>query len=332
MKQLSTLLLALVFASAAFAQTTNQVVCSFDHKAGADPMVLNQTEFTIWNGKKVVLTRAEFYVSEVAIHPTDSMATTLADQYMLVNAAAPNTEFDLGNWPADATHGLTLHLGVPQSVNHNDPASWPANHPLAPQNPTMHWGWSAGYRFMAIEGKVDNNGDGVPETAFEFHNLGDALYKTAELTGVETAQNGVLHLHITLDYAQLFKNMAMTGNLIQHGSASINLKMMTNAATEGFLAMPQASATHDVLANSLQVTVSPNPFAAETSVRYELPATGALTMVVSNSLGQAVRTQGGLPADGTLRFEKGNLPKGVYQLAFYDKGRLLARKQMVISE
>ncbi len=211
MKQLSTTLLILAFAAGAFAQTTNEVVFSFDHKAGADSLVLNQTEFTIWNGKKVKLTRAEFYISEVEVRHADNTTTPLTDQYILVNAADPAAEFDLGQWPVDAAHGLTLHLGVAPSVNHNDPAAWPADHPLAPQNPTMHWGWSAGYRFMAIEGKVDNNGDGVPESDFEFHSLGDVLYKTVELTGVETAENGALHLPSRWTMCETFKNMTMSG-------------------------------------------------------------------------------------------------------------------------
>lgn len=332
MKHLSTLFLAFSFASGTFAQTMNTVVFSFDHKAGSDPMVLNQTEFAIWNNKKVKLIRAEFYISEIEIHHADNTTMPLSDEYILVNAASPTAEHDLGQWAVDAAHGVTLHLGVPQSVNHDDPAAWPANHPLAPQNPSMHWGWSAGYRFMAIEGKIDNNNDGIPETTFEFHNLGDALYKTVELTGVEETENGVLHLHLTLDYVQLFKNMAMTGNLIQHGSATMNQKMMTNAATEGFLAMPEVSVTQEVLANSLKVSASPNPFSTETLIQYELPATDALSMIVINPLGQAVRTLGGLPAIGSLRFEKGDLPKGIYQYAFYENGNLLARKQFVISE
>ena len=143
MKRLSTLLIALIFALSAFAQTTNQVVFSFNHKAGADPMVLDQTVFTIWNNKKVKLTRAEFYISDVEIHLADNTTLPLTDQYMLVNALNPTAEHDLGQWAAGAAHGLTLHLGVPQSVNHNDPAAWPAGHPLAPQNPTMHWGWTS---------------------------------------------------------------------------------------------------------------------------------------------------------------------------------------------
>lgn len=332
MKLLSTIfLLFAASVTTTFAQS-NQVVFSFEHKAGADPLELNQTVFPIWNAKNVKITRAEFYISEVEIHNADASKTPLTDQYLLVNANAPTAEYDLGTWNLSEAQGATLHLGVPQSVNHNDPAAWPPSHPLAPQNPSMHWGWSAGYRFMAIEGKVDNNGDGIPETNFEFHNLTDQLYKTLELTGVQVAENGVLHLTFGLNYAKLFENIPMTGNLIQHGSAFMNSTMMTNAATKDFVTMAGVSASHEVAVNSLQVSASPNPFSAETLIRYDFPVSESLSMIVFNTLGQAVRTLNGLPSNGSLRFEKGELTKGVYYYAFYENGQLKARKQFIISE
>ncbi|MBC7777017.1 MAG: T9SS type A sorting domain-containing protein [Phycisphaerae bacterium] len=318
-----------VLTSTAFAQT-NQVVFSFDHKAGADSMVLNQTVFSIWNNKKVLLTRAEFYISEVEIHHPDSTMVPLTDQYLLVDAKNPTAEFDLGAWPVETAHGVTLHLGVPQSANHNDPAGYPANHQLAPQNPTMHWGWSAGYRFMAIEGKVDNNGDGVPETVFEFHNLFDELYRSLELTGMKEAQNGVLHLHFVLDYAQLFKNMVMTGTLIQHGKFASNIAMMNNAATQNFVTMVGTSTTHEVESNSLNIKVSPNPANSETMLEYTLSASGSLDLMLTNTLGQTVRNLSGISASGTVRLETASLSEGIYYYAFYKNGHLLARKSLMV--
>jgi len=330
MKRISTLfLLFIAIAATAFSQN-NHVVFSFDHKVGADSLVINQTVFSIWNNKKVKLSRAEFYISEAEIHHPDGVVMPLTDQYLLVNAKNPEAEFDLGSWPVDAAHGVTLHLGVPQSVNHLDPASYPASHPLSPQNPSMQWGWTAGYRFLVLEGKVDNNGDGVPETTFEFHNLGDALYKTLELTGMKEAHNGVLHLHFVLDYAQLFKNLAMTGNLIQHGSASLNVNVMNNAATQNFITLPTVLATHEVESNSLNIKAFPNPANIETLLEYTLPASGSLDLILTNTLGQTVRTLSGLPATGTVRLETASLPEGIYQYVFYENGDLLARKQLMV--
>lgn len=333
MKQLLTIFLfSLLVSATAFGQASNEVIFSFDHKVGSESLILNETVFTIWNGKKAVLTRAEFYISEAGIQHPDGSKMPLTDQFLLVNANNPTAEFGLGIWPVEAAHGATLHIGVPSALNHLDPAIYPADHPLAPKNPAMHWGWSAGYRFLVAEGKIDNNGDGVPETVFQWHNLGDALYKTVELTGLEEAKNGVLHLHFLIDYVQLFKSLAMTGNLTQHGSASANVKMMSNAATENFLTMPMIISAHEVQANSQKVVATPNPFSTETRLNFDLPAADGLTMVVTNLLGQAVRSVAGLPAAGSLVFEKGELPGGIYQSAFYENGRLLARKRLVIGE
>ncbi|NUO03569.1 MAG: T9SS type A sorting domain-containing protein [Saprospiraceae bacterium] len=333
MKHLSTLLLMFAVAGQAlFSQNTNQIRISFEHKAGAGPMSIDHTVFPIWNNKNVKITRAEFYISEVEILHSDFGPTLLADQYLLVDASDPLVEFNLGTWPVDVAQGVTLHLGVPPAVNHLDPTTYPAGHPLAPQNPTMHWGWAAGYRFMAIEGKVDNNNDGVPETIFEFHNVGDELYKAVELTGVETAENGVLHLHFILDYAKLFTNMTMNGNPVHHGNTTMNVSMMNNSANEGFITMPVASSADEVDFNSRKVSASPNPFSTETFIRYELPAAASLDLVVTNALGQPVFSLGELPAAGTIRIEKGNLPAGVYQYAFFENKHLMARKQFIISE
>ena len=56
----------------------------------------------------------------------------------------------MGPWDIEGVRGVKLHLGVDPAHNHADPSTYASDHPLSLQNPTMHWGWSAGYRFMAI--------------------------------------------------------------------------------------------------------------------------------------------------------------------------------------
>ena len=85
----------------------------------------------------------------------------------------------------------------------------------------MHWGWAGGYRFLVVEGKVDNSGDGIPETDFEYHNLGDELYKQTDMTIAPAYDTGGdLTLSIVLDYARLFDQNTMLGNQIVHGSSA----------------------------------------------------------------------------------------------------------------
>jgi hypothetical protein len=332
MKKNIILLLSFAYAIGIIAQTTNNVVITFDHTVGGTPLVVNETIFPIWNNKNILLTRAEFYLSEVELQKNSSTTIPLEDQYMLVNANAPAAEFDLGAFAIDAIESAVLHIGVPESINHLDPASYDANHPLAPKNPSMHWGWTAGYRFMAIEGKVDNDNDGIPETNFEFHNLGDVLYKLIKLVGTKEAENGTLALHFILDYAELFKTLNLTSSLIQHGSSpNTNGKMMSNAITQGFMTLESVTATPEIALNSQNVVAMPNPFATETRIDYILPVGNNVTMIVTNSLGQVVKTFFNLPATGSVRFEKGTLSGGAYQAIFYENKNILARKLLIVN-
>ena len=67
---------------------------------------------------------------------------------------------------------LSAVLGVDSSLNHLDPSAFPNESPLNISNAgPMHWGWSTGYIFMNIEGKVDTIPDATLNTdlSFSFH-------------------------------------------------------------------------------------------------------------------------------------------------------------------
>ncbi len=329
MKQPVLLSALLVVAGSVFAQN-NDVVFRFDHRVGPEALELNSTVFTLPDGRKALLTRAEFYIAEIELNKPDGSKLPLHNVYLLVNANTPNRTYSAGNWPVEQITGLTLHLGVDAAHNHLDPSAYPAGHPLANQNPTMHWGWTAGYRFMAIEGLLDQNGDNIPETIFQYHNLGDNLYQTVELTGASTSGNGILQVDLKLDYARLFDKLDMSGNLTQHGSGLINATMMQNAATKNFIAFSQASSTGAPALQSAHISASPNPARARTSVRYDLKAQGPLVVVLTNTLGQPLRRYENLPHAGVLEVQLTDVPPGLYRYAFYDGGQLIANKQLVI--
>lgn len=324
------LLLSVCCTVSVFSQNTNKVVFSFEHKVGNVPLVLEETVFPIWNNKKVKLSRAAFYLSDISLNQGDNTTVDLENQYLLVDAVKPNAEFDLGNWPVSSIHGINMYIGVSKLVNHNDPAAWPANHPLAPQNPSMHWGWAAGYRFMAIEGLVDNNGDGTPEALFEYHNVGDEIYTAVEVKGITSAANGVLQVHLVLDYAKLFQNMSLSGSLIQHGDAAPNVAMMQNAGTADFLTLPSSVSASDIQTNTGSIKAMPNPVAGATVLEYSLPQATSTDLWLTNALGQRMRQWNGLSHKGTLRLDLSDLPNGVYQCVFYQQGNAVGRKALVV--
>lgn len=131
-------------------------------KVGSDDFAYNTT-YTV-NGKAVQFTLAQFYMSGLHFGGIDLM---LDDTYLLVKA--DQHMYSIGAVRAGQVTSVGFDIGVDSAANHADPLTQPSVSVLAPQSPSMHWNWNLGYVFMIIEGRVDRDGDGTPESDFVYH-------------------------------------------------------------------------------------------------------------------------------------------------------------------
>lgn len=111
--------------------------------------------------------------------------------------------------PRGTYDAMRFNLGVPESLNHNDPLAAPPHLALT----SMHWGWQAGYRFFRLDGELD---DGVSyavhlgstrctgEVGREI-SCARANRATFVLEGAWFATSDVAHLN--LDVAALLKGV-----------------------------------------------------------------------------------------------------------------------------
>lgn len=219
---------------------------SFSHKFNGNEFVVGSSTFPIWNGKMVWIKRAEFYLSGFSVKDEAGQVTNFPDTYLLVRAQDASRRIVIGNVGATPVSKMYMSVGIDTTKNHDDPTLYPETHPLGLKEPSMHWGWAGGYRFLVIEGKVDNSGDGIPETDFEYHNLGDDLYKQTEINITPAIdKGGDISLNIEVDYARLFDQNTMLGNQIVHGSSAKNLAMIKNAVNNGFFSLATLTSTYE---------------------------------------------------------------------------------------
>ena len=120
--------------------------------------------------------------------------------YALVDASQPTT-IDLGSLNITTVEGIKFYVGVNTPQNNQDPALWPSTHPLAPKNPSMHWGWASGYFFVAMSG---NSGASLDKT-FEVHALGNANYFSQTFTTTAATVNNEQVITLNADYAAASK-------------------------------------------------------------------------------------------------------------------------------
>ena len=315
MKQNYTLLL-LLFAFGLSAQT-QQITLHMKQFLDNQPFALN-SEVKLTQTKKHKVTRVQYYLSEITVVHDGGQVAIIPDLVLLIDASKDSV-FALGQVAATNVEGIKFSIGVPEAINHLDPATYPAGSPLAHQIPAMHWGWSAGYRFVAIEGDAQN-ANGIFVDHYEVHALGDNNYKTVSLaTGGEQESDGI-HIHLKADYNALLNGISTTGGLIVHGSTGLAITMMKNAQNSVFSA-ENSSQTVDIQP-VVSLVVGPNPAASELRFKYDFNVKTAVALTVLDNSGKQVFYADKLETSGDYVLPTGHLA-GSFVYQFSTSGKLI---------
>lgn len=129
------------------------------------------------SGQTLSITRVSGLISAIEFLRADGTSVQLTGQYGFFDAENPDRHrIPLHSVPEGNYVGLNLRVGLAPKPNHSDPSLWAANHPLNPITNGLHWGWTGGYVFLAIEGHYANTRNEPLNNGFSFHLATDALY------------------------------------------------------------------------------------------------------------------------------------------------------------
>ena len=250
---------------------------------------IGNTPFTIGEsgtndlGTKFNITRLDYYISSIKLHHDGGVTTNVEDKYIFVSKGKSVDEL-LGNFNITQLDSISFYVGVEATDNHADPSLWPAGHPLAPKSPEMHWGWAAGYRFVAIEGKSGSN----LQYAYQIHGLGDELYKPTTISTKGSEQNGILTVSIDADYSQSLRGINMNKNVILHGNTKEAIPLLSNYNKYVFSAAKGTSTSNVVKIGNLKVY--PNPtIDGKVTVALNESQTFDAEIIIRDALGRLVQ-------------------------------------------
>lgn len=257
----------------------NQVQLLINHKLGdADFSFDTNAKNNLNNDFEIF--RLEYYISEITIIHDGGNETKINDVWVLANASR-NTGVDLGSHNINQVEMIKFSLGVDPAHNHLDPSTFPALHPLAPKNPSMHWGWVSGYRFVALEG----NGGSNLNRLFELHGLGDDNYFTIEIPLTTTANNNTINISLDADYTRALENIDVNAGLIVHGDYGMAKKSLENFRDFVFSASTTTTSTID-FSEVEKFDVFPNPTNRKASLILNAPQDQTYQISVTNILGK----------------------------------------------
>lgn len=268
--------------------------------------------------------RLEYYISEISITHDGGTETMISNVWALVNTSGV-TEINLGSQSITSVEGVNFHVGVDANSNHLDPASYNMNHPLAPKNPSMHWGWTAGYRFLAIEGK---GGSSYNQT-FELHGLGDANYfKTViPFTTAATAVNNEITLDIDADYTRILEGISVNSGVIVHGETGAAKTALENMRDYVFTPSSTASSTIDI-SEINAFSVFPNPSNGVTKLTISTSTDLTYQVAVTDIVGRQVAFFNSVRSNSTLELNLDNV--GLYFVSLIKEGQPVITEKLIV--
>jgi hypothetical protein len=269
---LSTLLL---FTTLAFGQKT--VVLSIDHKLEGDEFELRSTK-TNASGDEYEVTRLEYYLAEFELVHDGGQITQLPDTWLLVDGSQ-EADFILGDFNLTQLEEIRFYNGVDQDHNHLDPTTYPAGHPLGHKNPSMHWGWTAGYRFLAIEGNVG------PSLAYhyEIHALGDRNYRQVTLPTIGRESNDTIYVELEAFVEAIFREIDISAGVVAHGELDEAEQSLINLQSHVFAAVNPPLGLLQNEAVSKLYLINPSQLGS-----IQVFASEPMNVSVINTLGQEV--------------------------------------------
>lgn len=314
------LLLGLLFP---FLVQAQQMVRVFiEAKAGAEPFVMNQV-MTDDQGNPYQPTFLAYYVSRPIVIHDGGQQTPAPNAYFLVRGDQ-KAMLELGEMNVQQIEGVIFSIGVDQASNHLDPASYPSDHPLAYQNPSMHWGWAAGYRFVAYEGR---SGNGLVYS-YEIHSIGNELYKTVELSTGAREEDGELWIELEGDYTRLLEGIDVSGGLYAHGNLGGASTIMDNFEERVFRVKVVSGLEPSPLAWA--PAMLPNPSGRRSMLALDLRGAESAFVRVSDLSGRMVLERP-LPV-GEIREHLEVDRPGMYFVQLWRDGALWRTERWVVTE
>lgn len=254
-QKISISILALIMCISAFGQ--KNVYLTVKHQLGDNSFAFNQAASNDM-GDNLSVTRIDYYMSNFVIIHDGGQTLNLPESVIILAKGSNNVEEYLGSFNVTNIEGITFSIGVPPSYNHTDPSIYGPQNPLSPQSPAMQWGWAAGYRFVAIEGKAGAS----LKTDYQMHGLWDANYFSQTKMAAGIASGDDIYINLDADYTLALKGINVTSGPIDHGVNATDLTVLQNFRDYVFSPGLGLLNSNNVKSQS-SIAVYPNPSKGE---------------------------------------------------------------------
>lgn len=170
------------------------------------------------------------YLSNIQLKRSDQSSVNYDHLYPLIKKN--QSSISLGQVNMETFEELSFNIGLDPISNNNIFQNFNSpGHPLALQVPdTMHFDYTNGYIFLKIVGKVDRNGDGIPNEneAFNFQIGTNQLLRSVRLAINKQILQENERIELNFDLRKLLHNVDLQTE--KHSRTLDNLPLATKIA------------------------------------------------------------------------------------------------------
>lgn len=149
-------------------EEVKEITFKVNHEINGELVTWFDKNYSLPAGNLVNFTRLAYILSDFYLVGTGGDTVRLEDQYALMDGRMGPWKVTLTDVPMGSFTHIGFSMGLVPEVNHADPNQYPITHPLSSVMNALHWSWTEGYIFIAIEGRLA--ADNEP---FIYHIAGD---------------------------------------------------------------------------------------------------------------------------------------------------------------
>lgn len=315
-------LLLLLFTAGMFvkAEAQKDITLTITHKLGANNFAFNTTAQNDLM-QNFQITRVDYYISKVSIIHDGGTVTPVPGDILVKGSS--NVVQSLGSYNITNVEAIRFSIGVDSPANNEDPSMKVG--PLGFQTPSMHWGWSAGYRFVALEGRAGTN---AAAPVFELHGLWNRNYfqQTVAVPGIINGNN--ITINLDADYTQALKGINIASAPIKHGLDEEDLTVLNNFKSYVFKAGSGPTAVNDIQLDK-NIAIYPNPSKGKIYIDLSKSANVVSEYRIMDMSGKMVET-GAIKNNAIITLKKSIC--GNYILTLYDKGLAVFTQMIAVQQ
>jgi cytochrome c peroxidase len=216
--------------------------------AAGKPLVMNRPgQITDRRHRALAVTRLDLLLSDLSLQRPDGTWTDPAGWTGYFRAEQPLRRQAVPAVVPGSYVAMRFAVGVPPRANHADPNRLGPDDPLHPVVNGLHWGWTGGYIFMALEGHWQYDLAAAGRTGgYSYHLAGDENRVTITLRGKFRVQPGTV-LTLRFDTTRLLAgvDIARDGESTHSRQQDTAVRALKTALRSAFTLQALSSAVRD---------------------------------------------------------------------------------------